>query len=172
MVIRKAPDRYPKSMADRRNAGEVSLPEEKVQQMFALYCSIPTFAYVARVAHVSPATVRRYWEEGEWENRREAIVAEARHKADYDIVNATTKSLAMLQRTKEKLEQKVHELTTKEMNPAFLVSDIERLVKLEQMLLGGVGERRELIHTTHEERIRRLRESREKDITPRKELTG
>jgi len=142
------------------------LPEEKVQEMFAMYCSMPQFTYVARVCKVDISTVKRYWESGNWEERRDAIVMEARKKADFDIVSATTASLAMIQRAKEKLEQKVHELTTKEMNPAFLVSDIERLVKLEQLLLGGVGERREIISTTHEERIRRLRASREKDITP------
>lgn len=131
-----------------------------------MYCSVPQFAYVSRVCKVDISTVKRYWESGNWEVRRDAIVQEARKKADFDIVSATTASLAMIQRAKEKLEQKVHELTTKEMNPAFLVSDIERLVKLEQLLLGGVGERKEIISTTHEERIRRLRASREKDITP------
>jgi hypothetical protein len=156
----------------RRKAGLVELPEEKVQSMFAHYCQVPTFSYVARVCHVSPATVRRYWEEGNWDERREGIINEARHKADFDMVSATTKSLAILQRAKEKLEEKLHGLDPKDMNPAFLVSDIERVVKLEQMLLGGVGERKEMIYTSHEERIRKLRESREKDVTPRpRELT-
>lgn len=159
-------------MRQRRMEGLVNLPEEKVQQMFALYCQVPTFAYVARCAHVSPKTVRVYWESGDWDARREAIIQEARHKADFDIVNATTRSLAIIQRGKEKLEQKLFEMSTKEINPAFLVSDIERLVKLEQVLLGGVSGRNETINTTHEERIRRLRESREKDVTPRPKELG
>lgn len=147
------------------------LPEEKLQEMFTIYCQMPNYSYVARTCNVHMASVKRYAVEQKWAERRDKIMEEARAKTDYTITDATADSLRLIKDMKEKLGKKIEELQTGEINTAFLVSDLERLVKLEQVLLGGVGDRNETVHTTHEERIRRLRERREIDVTPRpKEL--
>jgi hypothetical protein len=60
-------------------------------------------------------------------------------------------------------------LAAQELNTDSLIADTERLVKLEQILLGGVSDRSERINETHEQRIARIREERDRaiDVTPR-----
>jgi len=135
------------------------IPDEKMQEMFTVYCNMPNYAYVARVTGVHMATVRKYAVSQAWEERREKILLAARDKTDYTVEKATTQSLEMLQTLKQKIRDKIDTLTTDDLSTDTLVADFERLVKLEQVLLGGVGDRREVV-STHEERIKSLRVSR------------
>lgn len=143
-----------------------AIPEEKLQEMFTTYCQMPNYSYVARVCNVHMTTVRTYAQKHNWAERRDKIMEEARKRVDYDIVSATEESLSLIKQLKEKVQEKIKTLDTKDMNPAFLVSDLERLVKMEQVLLGGVGDRSEKVITSHEERIRQLREKRVINVSP------
>jgi len=159
---KKKKRRYTPRVAKHAN----SVAEEKLQEMFTVYCQMPNYSYVGRVCNVHIGTVRKYAVSQNWADRRDKIMDEARNRVDMDITTATEKSLSLIQQLKQKVQAKIDELKTSDMNPAFLVSDLERLVKMEQVLLGGVGDRTEKVSTSHEERIRQLREKRVINVTP------
>jgi len=147
-------------MYQRRLKNAQLLTEEQLQEMFTTYCTMPNYSYVARVCGVHLSTVRRYAKTQNWEERRQKVLSTAREKADYGILKATEQSLLMLRALKAKITQKIQTLNASDLSTDNLVHDFERLVKLEQILLGGVSDRQEHQLTTHEERIRKLRESR------------
>lgn len=138
----------------------VLLPEEKLQEMFTVYCQMPNYSYVGRVCRVNMSTVRKYAKLQNWEERKQKILEEARKNTDYTLVKASEQSLLMLRALKNKIAQKIQNLNAQSLNTDSIVPDFERLVKLEQMLLGGVTDRTEHQLSTHEERIRKLREER------------
>ena len=144
------------------------IPYEVENEMFAVYCTMPNLSYVARTTKVSVFTVRKYAREQDWEGRRADIIRKAREAADYTLTKATEQSIALVRALKSKVAAKVSTLQAQELNTDSLIADCERLVKLEQILLGGVSDRSERINETHEQRLTRLREERMKaiDITP------
>jgi hypothetical protein len=159
----------PKGSVDRRKRRAygknskrpaVTLDELTLQQMFNTYCTTPNYSYVGRVCSVNVSTVRRYAHDLDFEGRRQKIMEEARKKADYGLEKATADSLLMLRALKGKIAEKIKNLASASLNTDSIVTDFERLVKLEQILLGGVADRTEHQLTTHEERIRKLREER------------
>jgi len=148
------------AMYQHRLKNSQLLTEEQLQEMFTTYCTMPNYSYVARVCGCHLSTVRRYAKSQNWEERRQKVLTQARDKADYGILKATEQSLLMLRALKAKITQKIQSLNATDLPTENLVHDFERLVKLEQILLGGVSDRQEHQLTTHEERIRKLRESR------------
>ena len=149
-----------RAYSKRSKRPAVMLPEPTVQHMFDTYCTAPNHAYVARTCGVNASTVRRYAHDLDFEGRRQKVLEEARKKADYTLVKATSDSLLMLRALKGKIAQKINSIAAQSLNTDSIVTDFERLVKLEQVLLGGVADRTEHQLTTHEERIRKLREER------------
>jgi hypothetical protein len=144
------------------------IPYEVEKEMFAVYCAMPVLNHVSRQTGVSIHTVRKYHQEQDWEKRRMEIIDKAREAADYDLQKATEQSITLVRALKSKVAEKIRHLSAVELNTDSLVADTERLVKLEQILLGGVSDRQERIAESHEERLKRLKIERDRaiDVTP------
>ena len=112
------------------------IPVEIENEMFAVYCTLPNLSHVARTTKVSVFTVRKYAKEQDWEGRRADIIKKAREQADYTLTKATEQSITLVRALKAKVAEKISKLAAQELNTDSLIADTERLVKLEQILLG------------------------------------
>ena len=149
----------------RRKTTAPMVTEEKLQEMFTTYCNTPNYSYVARVSGCHVNTVRKYAKDQDWEERRQKILATAREKADYTVEKASEQSLLMLRHLKKKIAEKIQNLNAQSLSTDSLVKDFETLVKLEQVLMGGVSDRQETQMTTHEERVEKLMKERKQALT-------
>lgn len=150
-----------------------SVTQDQITEMFITYCQLPNIPHVARTCGQKVSTVRAVVKRENFEARREAILKKAQEDQDYTLLEATKKSIELVKQAKEKIAARILFLDPKEIKVESLASDIERLVKLEQLLLGGVESREEKVHTlSHEDRIRKLREHREHALPDRPAIPG
>lgn len=142
-----------------RKAQQVS--QKQISEMFAAYCQLPNAGHVARVCGLKISTVKTVAKNEGFEARRVAILERAQQEENYTLVQATRRSIQMVRDAKEKLSLRISTMKPEEFSPQLLTSDLEKLVKIEQLLLGGVESREEKVHVlSHEERIANLRELR------------
>lgn len=137
--------------------------------LFMRYFDNPNLSEISRDSGVPYKTVLRLSIQGKWEERRDKIAIKAKQKIDYTLEQATSQSLLMVRAAKNKLASRLQDLNPKHIATKDLIGDIERMIKLEQLLLGGMTDRKESVALTHEDRIKELREARiksAKDITP------
>lgn len=145
------------------------LPPELMEKMFMEYFDNPNLINVARKFDVPYKTLRRFAMMKDWEGRRDKILAKAEQKTDYTLERATEQSLLMVRAAKNKLAERLKDINAKHIDPDKVFSEIERVIRLEQLLLGGTESRKESVTQTHEERMRELREARiaaAKDVSP------
>jgi len=145
------------------------LPADRMEAMFMEYYDNPNLALIAKKFDVPYKTVSRYATIKNWEGRRAKILARAEEKTDYTLERATEQSLLMVRAAKNKLAERLKDINAKNIDPDKVFGEIERVIRLEQLLLGGSESRKESVTQTHEERMRELREARinaAKNVTP------
>jgi len=141
---------------------------EVYAQMFVAYCEKPSANAVAQTTGVTWATAQKAVTQG-WpksampplKERYDAVMQETHAKAAYDITKANEQTLTMVRAYKSKLARKVAEVEIQDL-PAAIGSELDRMARLEQFLMGGPDSRVEVGSTiydglTYDERVEYLR---------------
>jgi hypothetical protein len=145
------------------------LTPAKAEELFAEYYENPNILALAKKHRIPYKTLLRVSTQKDWEGRREKLIAKAEAKTDYNLERATEQSLLMVRAAKNKLASRLSEVNYKHIDADKIFSEIERMIRLEQLLLGGTESRKETVAQTHEERMKELREQRmlaAKNVTP------
>lgn len=118
------------------------LKQAKRNRMFAAWCAKESVRFVARKCNISITTVYRYKEWDNWDERLRKVRAEAQQKVDKKIIDHTAESLIIVRAAKARLAQniKIGAIKTKS-----TISDLDKLVRLEQLLMGGADSRPDLV---------------------------
>lgn len=115
------------------------LPESRRTAMWAAYQEQQSASHAAKKCRVHPRTAERYRQLDRWDERIEKIRAEAQEQADVTLASAMAESLVMVRDYKKRIAAA---LQAKEVRPADVtVSELERLIRLEAFVLGGVESR-------------------------------
>jgi hypothetical protein len=119
------------------------LDRTKIDELWASYQAHGSVHEVARTCGVHHKTVERYRRIERWDERLEEIRAKAQKKADYTLAEAMADSLRLVRTYKAKLSEaiKTKILDDKEAT----ATELERVVKLEAFVLGGVEGRQEIV---------------------------
>ncbi|MFW6089534.1 MAG: hypothetical protein ACODAB_07265 [Gemmatimonadota bacterium] len=160
--------------AAKQNKGAAkAVTPEKYAEMFRAYSERQSIEHVAKTCGVSRYVAKRAIEKG-WtrsampplRDRHREAMAKANKRAEYDLAEAQRQSITVLRAYKAKLAQKVRKLEVDDL-PATLGGELDRMVRLEQLLLGGPDSRSAMLHAravddevermTHEERMEFLR---------------
>lgn len=131
--------------------------------MWAAYQERQSVDQVSKKCGVHWKTVDRYRQQERWDERLADIRRKAEKEADYDLAQATAESLRLVQDFKTKLRATLERMTTDDV--AVTASEIERIIKVEQLLLGGVESRQEIIGAFagwSDEELRRFSETGER----------
>jgi len=119
-----------------------ALGKKKVEQLFATWCELQSILGTAKVCKVSHTTVRRYLREQNWPARYRAIQAKAQAKADDRIAEQQAESLTLIREAKCRVAERIR---TGDIKSHSTIADLDRLVRLEQLLIGGPDQRTETI---------------------------
>lgn len=98
---------------------------------------------VAKKCGVSHRTVERYRRLERWDERLQEARRLAEKEADYDLASAMSESLKMVRVYKSKVAEALDRMTV--LDDAVTASELERVVKLEGFILGGVESRHEVV---------------------------
>jgi len=119
-------------------------------EMFSAYMEKPSARHVSQACEVDWSTARRVIEEGYPDHampplreRYRQAMAEANRKAEYRLADAHADSLKLLRGYKAKLAQRIAKMKAEEL-PAALGGELDRMVRLESLLLGGADSRPDL----------------------------
>ncbi len=119
------------------------LSQQRIDEMWAAYQERQSIEFVSKkCGGVHWKTVDRYRRLGQWDERLAEIRRQAQEEADYDLARATAESLKLVQSYKEKLAAAMEFKNVPDED--VTASEIERIVKVEQLLLGGVESRHEV----------------------------
>jgi hypothetical protein len=114
-----------------------------IEVMFGTYADRGSVQEVATKYGVSHRTVERYRRLERWDERLAAVRAQAQAKTDYGLAEAMADSLGMVRAFKAKISAALAGKTVSADD--VTVAEVERLVKLEAFLLGGVESRTEVV---------------------------
>ena len=121
------------------------LDQQKVDEMWAVYQAHQSIREVSQRCAVHHRTALRYCRVERWDQRLEEIRAKAQEKADYSLAEAMADSLKLVRSYKTKLAEAIK---TKVIDDEDVTaSEVERVVKLEAYVLGGVESRQEIVGT-------------------------
>lgn len=119
------------------------LSRERIDAMFAVYSDRASVDEVATKCGVHHRTVERYRRIERWDDRLAAVRAKAQAKTDYGLAEAMADSLGLVRSFKAKVAAALAGKTVAADD--VTVAELERLVKLEAFLLGGVESRTEVV---------------------------
>jgi hypothetical protein len=119
------------------------LDRARIDELWAEYQTHRSIHEVASKCGVHHRTVERYRRIERWDERLQEIRAKAQEKADYTLAEAMADSLRLVRTYKAKLSDaiKTKILDDKEAT----ATELERVVKLEAFVLGGVEGRQEIV---------------------------
>jgi hypothetical protein len=118
------------------------LGEAKIQEMFLEYCRKPTVKHVADMCHTSRGVVRKYRDERDWDAPLLAIRSDVKGRIDKGVADIIAESLEIIQLFKQKLWGRIKRNRSSSQSTA---SDLDRIVRLELLLLGRPDSRPEVI---------------------------
>lgn len=121
------------------------LSQKRIDEMWTAYQQRQSIESVSRKCGVHWKTADRYRIRERWDERLADIRRKAEDEADYDLAKATAESLKLVQDFKSKLRATLEFMNIDD--SAVTASEIERIVKVEQLLLGGVESRHEITGT-------------------------
>jgi hypothetical protein len=140
------------------------LSQKRIDEMWAAYQERQSIEFVSKkCGNLHWRTVDRYRRLERWDERLAEIRRKAQDEADYDLAKATAASLMLVQSYKEKLAAAMEFKNVPDED--VTASEIERIVKVEQLLLGGVESRHEVTGKFagwSEEELRRFAEDGER----------
>lgn len=121
------------------------LSDAKRSELWAAYNERQSIEHVSRKCGVHHKTVERYLRLDHWNERLEEIRAKAREQADQSLAQSMAESLALVRDYKARLALA---LSTKKVSTAEVTAaELEKVIKLEAFVLGGVESRHEQVLT-------------------------
>lgn len=119
------------------------LSHAKLEQMFAAFSERPTVEHVSRTCGVHHATVRKYRKTERWDERLAEVRKHAQDEADYDLAQAMAESLRLVREYKRQVANALEgkRVAARDVTAA----ELERLIRLEAFVLGGVESRHEIV---------------------------
>jgi hypothetical protein len=140
------------------------LSQKRIDEMWAAYQERQSIEFVSKkCGGLHWRTVDRYRRLERWDERLTEIRRKAQDEADYDLAKATAASLMLVQAYKEKLAVAMEFKNIADED--VTASEIERIIKVEQLLLGGVESRHEITGNFagwSEDELRRFAENGER----------
>lgn len=121
------------------------LTQTKRDEMFAAWVERPSIRHVAQKCGISTTTVRRYIEWDKWTERFDNIQAKARKKADTSIAKAIADNLVLVRYAKAQVTAAIQ--NRKDAASKFPINDLDKLVRLENLLMGEADSRPELANS-------------------------
>jgi hypothetical protein len=115
----------------------------KIDELWAAYQVHQSVHEVARKCGIHHRTVERYRRIERWDERLEEIRAKAQKKADYTLAQAMTDSLKLVRAYKQKMSDAIASKVV--CDEDVTASELEKIVKLEAFVLGGVESRQEIV---------------------------
>jgi hypothetical protein len=119
------------------------LDRSKIDELWASYQVHGSIHEVARTCGVHHKTVERYRRIERWDERLEKIRAKAQKKADYSLAEAMADSLRLVRAYKGKVSDAIASKVV--CDEDVTASELEKIVKLEAFVLGGVEGRQEIV---------------------------
>lgn len=119
------------------------LDRTKIDELWTEYQVHGSIHEVAKKCGVHHKTVERYRRLERWDERLEEIRAKAQRKADYTLAQAMTDSLKLVRAYKQKMADAIASKVV--CDEDVTASELERIVKLEAFVLGGVESRQEIV---------------------------
>lgn len=121
------------------------LSEAKRGELWTAYQTRQSIDHVAKKCGVHHRTVERYRLLDSWDERLSEIQATARKRADYTLAESMAESLAIVRDYKARLALA---LSTKRVSSDDVTAtELEKVIKLETFVLGGVESRHQLVTT-------------------------
>jgi hypothetical protein len=121
------------------------LDRQEIDELWAEYSLHQSVHEVAKKCGIHHKTVERYRRLERWDERLEEIRAKAQKKADYTLAQAMTDSLKLVRAYKQKMSDAI---TSKVVSAEDVTgSELEKIIKLEAYILGGVESRQEIVGT-------------------------
>lgn len=111
--------------------------------MWAAYCDHQSVDQVAKKCGVHWKTCERYRRLEKWDQRLAEIRRQAQEDADLDLASATADSLRLVRSYKDKLAATLEFMNVND--TSVTASELDKIVKLEAFLLGGVESRHEVV---------------------------
>lgn len=131
------------SVAGYDSAVAEQINRAKLEAMFVAYVEQPTVEHVARLCGVHHATVRKYRVRESWDARLAEVRTRAQDEADHDLAKAMADSLRLVREYKRRLSVA---LLGKKVGPKEVTAgELERVIRLEAFVLGGVESRHGVI---------------------------
>jgi protein subunit release factor A len=115
----------------------------KVDEMWAAYQDRQSVDHVAKKCGVHWKTVERYRRLEKWDQRLAEIRRQAQEDADVDLAKAAAESLRLVRSYKDKLAAALEFKNIPDED--VTAAELEKIVKLEAFLLGGVESRQEVV---------------------------
>lgn len=119
------------------------LSQAKIDEMWAIYRDHQSIDHVAKKCGVHWKTCERYRRLGKWDQRLAEIRRQAQEDADLDLAKATADSLRLVRSYKDKLAATMEFMNVSD--SAVTAAELDKIVKLEAFLLGGVESRHEVV---------------------------
>ena len=119
------------------------LDRQKIEDLWVEYQLHQSVHEVSKKCGIHWKTVARYRRLERWDERIEEIRAKAQKKADYTLAQAMADSLKLVRAYKQKMADAI---TSKVVSDEDVTaSELEKIVKLEAFVLGGVESRQQVI---------------------------
>lgn len=122
------------------------LDRAKIEELWLAYQGRQSVNEVAKKCGVHHKTAERYRRLERWDERLEQVRAQAQDKADYTLADAMAGSLRIVRKFKERMAEAIEAQLLDEYTAT--AAELERLVKLEAFVLGGVEGRQEIVNST------------------------
>lgn len=111
--------------------------------MWAAYQGHQSVNHVSKKCGIHWKTCERYRRVEKWDERLTEIRRQAQQDADFDLAKATANSLRLVKTYKDKLATTMESLIVGD--ATVTAAELDKIVKLEAFLLGGVESRHEVV---------------------------
>ena len=117
-----------------------ALPQEKIDEMFELYCNKIPIEEIRRRCSVSSTTIRKYRDEQNWNKKRQARWDKAAKKADDKYAEARARQINLAKMLQHKGLGRLKTLKDEEISAAETRNFIKDGIQIERELTGDVTE--------------------------------
>lgn len=119
------------------------LSQRRIDELWLAYQEHESVHAVSKKCGVHWKTVDRYRLLERWDERIADARRRAQDEADYDLARAMAASLRLVTQYKSKLAEALDRMTV--LDDDVTASELEKVIKLEGFLLGGVESRHEVV---------------------------
>ncbi len=127
----------------KRKAG-VKIGRNMVDQMWKMFQAGVSIQAISRACTVNRGTVIRYRRIEKWVARRDAITERANAKADHEQVTLLAENMKIVRFAKGKLLEQLKKIADGEEISKMPVTDLDKLIRLEEFLHGRPDSRPQL----------------------------